>query len=108
MKLNFKVDKAFDVGIKRLGKLLGYECGEGITVYAEKGDKIGVKLADGVATVYYRDKVQFFRGLGILAENVKKSCQFEIFEDGHFTTLSAMIDASRCLVPKVESVFSVI
>ena len=108
MKLNFKVDKGFDVGIKRLEKLLGYECGEGITVYAEAGDKIGVTLSGGVATIYYRDKVQFFRGLGVLIENVKKSCQFEIFEDGHFTTLSAMIDASRCLVPKVESVFSVL
>ena len=108
MKLNFKVDKDFEIGIKRLEKLLGYECGDGITVYAEQGDKIGVTLSDGVARIYYRDKVQFFRGIGILVENVKKSSQFELLEDGHFTTLSAMIDASRCLVPKVESVFSVL
>ena len=108
MKLNFKVDKTFDEGIKRLRELLGYECGDGITVYAERGEKIGVKLSDGVATIYYRDKVQFFRGIGVLIENAKNSSQFEIFEEGHFTTLSAMVDASRCSVPKVESVFRVL
>ena len=103
MKLNFKVDDSLSTGIGRLAAVLGYECGDGITVYAECGDKIGVTLFDRVAKIYYRDKVQFFRGIGILVENAKKSSQFEIFEDGFFTTLSAMIDASRCAVPTVES-----
>lgn len=108
MKLNFNVDKSFDLGIDRLAGVLGFERGEGIEVSAVRGDRIGVSLKDGKAVVYYRDKVQFFRGLGVLIENAKKSAEFDITEDGFFETLSAMIDSSRCGVPTVKTVKSLI
>ena len=104
MKLNFNVDRSFDLGIERLSGTLGFERGEGISVSAVKGEKIGVSLKDGKAVIYYRDKVQFFRGLGVLIENAKKSDKFDITEDGFFETLSAMIDSSRCGVPTVKTV----
>ena len=108
MKLNFNVDKSFDLGIDRLAGTLGFERGEGISVSAVKGDRIGVSLKDGKAVIYYRDKVQFFRGLGVLIENAKKSAELDITEDGFFETLSAMIDSSRCGVPTVKTVKGII
>ena len=104
MKLNLKAEAALVESAKRLEDILGFECTEsGIAVTAVSGDKIGVTMKDGAATIYYRDKVQFFRGLGILIENAKKSSEFEIFEDGYFKNISAMIDASRCSVPTVKT-----
>ena len=73
MKLNFKVDEAFRCGIERLAATLGYTCAEdGITVTAQKGEKIGVACKDGAAVIYYRERVQFYRGIGLLLENLKK------------------------------------
>ncbi len=105
MKLNFNVDAELSVGIDRLADILGYEISEsGISVSAEKGERIGASLKNGKATVYYRDKVQFFRGLGTLVEKAKTGSDFDVSEDGFFTTLSTMVDASRCAVPTVSSV----
>ncbi|MBQ8907246.1 MAG: beta-N-acetylhexosaminidase [Clostridia bacterium] len=104
MKLNFKVDEAFRCGIERLAATLGYTCAEdGITVTAQKGEKIGVACKDGAAVIYYRERVQFYRGIGLLLENLKKSARFEVFEDGFFVNVSTMIDASRAAVPSVVS-----
>ena len=104
MKLNFRVDPFFDKGIDRLADLLGYERGDGITVKAIQGDRIGVSLKDGVAVIYYRDKAQFFRGLGTLASKAKNAGSLDITEDGHFEFISHMLDASRCAVPRVSTV----
>ena len=85
MKLNFKVCECLSEGIKRLEGILGYEISDGgIKVFAVEGEKIGVTLKNGEATVYYKSKVQFFRGIGVLIENAKKSSEFEVFFDGHF------------------------
>lgn len=104
MKLNFKVNEEFRCGIERLAATLGYEIAEdGITVTAEKGEKIGVSYQNGAAVIYYRERVQLYRGIGLLLENLKKSASFEIVEDGFFVNVSTMIDASRAAVPSVES-----
>ena len=108
LKLDFKVDNAFDKGIKRLSLLLGYELGEGVCVFAVHGEKIGVSLHGGTATVYYREKVQFFRGVGILVEKMKSSNEFDVTEDTFFKTVASMIDASRCGVPTVKTVKSLL
>ena len=109
MKLNFKVDAELLSAAERIFPTLGIEaCECGITVNAVKGDRIGVSLSNGEATVYYRDKVQFFRGLGVLVEKAKDNSAFDITEDGYFKNVSAMIDASRCSVPTVSSVKQVL
>ena len=108
MKLNFNVDSAFDIGIDRLSGILGYEIGDGITVTAVKGEKLGVSLHGGTATVFYREKVQFFRGVGILVEKMKSSSEFDVTEDTFFKTVASMIDASRCGVPTVKTVKSLL
>ena len=104
MKLKFNVDKAFDAGIQRLAEILGYEQStDGITVTAVEGERIGVSLKDSCATIYYNKKHYFYRALGLLVENAKKSSAFDITEDSHFTMLGVMIDTSRCGVPTVDS-----
>ena len=108
MKLEFNVDPELLLGAKRILPLLGAEMGCGITVTAVKGDRIGVSLRNSAATIYYRDKVQFYRGIGVLLENAKKSSDFEITEDGYFKNISAMIDSSRCGVPTVKTVKRII
>ncbi len=103
MKLNFKVDLSFNAGITRLASVLGYECApSGITVTAEKSDKAGVVLRDKSATVYYNEHSYFWRGLGILVENLKNSEAFEIFEDTNFTMRGVMMDCSNYHIISVE------
>ena len=46
---------------------------------------------------------QFFRELGVLVENLKKSDKFDVIEDGYFNTVGVMIDASRCAVATVAT-----
>ena len=101
--LKFNVSSEFKSGIERLSRVLGFEIGEGINITAEKGDRIGVSLKDGNAVIYYRDKVQFFREIGVLLEKLKASDSFEIFEDGYFENLTTMIDTSRCGAPTVAT-----
>ena len=108
MKLNFKVAEELMLGVDRLSSVLGYELGEGITVSAVKGERIGVSLKGGAATIYYREKVQFFRGIGVLLQNAKEKDEFDITEDGFFDTVASMIDASRCGVPKISTVKSLL
>ncbi len=107
MRFNFNVDKAFDKGIERLSQVLGYELGEGIDVCAIEGDKIGVSLKNGKAVIYHKNKAQFFRGIGILVEHANEG-EFEIADDSFFNTLGAMIDSSRCGVPTIKTVKSLL
>ena len=109
MKLNLNSCSSFAAAAARLVPLVGAEISDaGIPVEAVQGERIGVSLKGGKATIYYRERVHFFRGLGLLVENAKRSDRFDITEDGYFTGLSAMIDASRCGVPRVSSVKRII
>ena len=107
MVFNFKVDAEFQTGIERLKARLGYEIGEGTLVTAEKGERIGVTLKDGKATIYYVKKVHFFRMLARLVAEAKKSDSFEIFEDTFFTELSTMIGAATG-TPKLDAIFELL
>jgi len=103
MKFNFKIDSSFMEGVQRLTAVLGFEIGEGIEVTATEGERRGVSLKDGKATLYYDKKFYFFRALGLLVENARKSDSFDITEDSFFEDLGVMIDTSRCGVPTVDS-----
>lgn len=105
MKIKFNVDESLVKSAVRLSDILGFtEDESGIPVYSVCGDKVGVSLIDGIGTIYYSAKHQFFRELGLFIENCKSKKEFEIFEDNHFKTIGAMIDTSRCAVPRVETV----
>ena len=104
--LSFEVEKGLLAGVERLQSVLGFTIGDGITVLAKQGDKLGVCKQGGTATIYYQAKHQFFRELGVLVENLRKNDgDFEAEEDGFFETLATMVDASRCGVPTVEAFY---
>ena len=104
VSFQFDVDGTFACGIKRLSEVLGYRCGGGITVTAERSDTIGVSLHDGRAVIRYGCKHHFFRELGVLTEHARTETDFDITEDGFFTEISAMLDSSRCAVPTVDGI----
>ena len=60
---NFQVDSKLLCGIERLQSILNFTCGEGITVTAEQGEKLGVTLRDSKAVIYYDKPFRFFREL---------------------------------------------
>ncbi len=107
LKFHFHIDGDLMEGVERLAPVLGYEMGGGITVFAEKSDRTGLSLSGGKATVYYTEKHLFFRQLGILAEHAGEE-HFEAFEDGFFQNISVMLDASRCAVPTVKTMFKML
>lgn len=107
MKLRFEIEEKLLEGAMRIAPILGIEEGEGITLSAVESDKNGVVLKDGKAVIYYTRPSVFFRELCVLAENAHKG-DFEIFEDTHFETLAVMIDASRCAVPTLESLYKML
>ena len=103
MKLSFKINNEFENGVQRLASVLGYEIGEGgISVSAQKGDKVGVSLKDKQATIYYIQKNHFFRELGVLVEHAKKSDSFDISEDGFFSMTGVMMDTSNYHIITVD------
>ena len=105
MKIRFHTDKLFEEGINRLASVLNYEiCPDGIPLYAVCGDKIGVSLKDGVATIYYTAPHHFFRELGVFLENAETNTAFEIYEDTFFQTISDMLDVSRGAAPTVRAI----
>jgi len=104
LKFSFNVDSDLMVGIERLKNVLGYEIGEGISVTAVKGERLGVSFKNGEAVIYYPKKHLFFRELGVLVEHARISDECEITEDGFFDVVSTMIDVSRNGVLKVKAV----
>ena len=102
--MNVKIlNPEFEKTAKRLCPIIGFELGEGgITVSAEKGERLGVTLKDGVATIYYTEHYQFFRELAILIARAKTASAFEVNEDTFFENPCVMLDASRGAVITVE------
>ena len=102
--MNVKIlNPEFEKAAKRLCPIIGFELGEGgITVSAKKGERIGVTLKDGMATIYYTEHYQFFRELAILVARAKTASAFEVNEDTFFKNPCVMLDASRGAVIKVE------
>ncbi|MBQ9778108.1 MAG: hypothetical protein IJW22_04195, partial [Clostridia bacterium] len=106
--LKFNIPDDLAKKAERLQPLLGFTQGNEITVSAVMGEKNGVTLQNGNAVIYYTKLHMFFRELGILLENARKSDAFEIFEQAYFETLSVMLDVSRCGVPQKSTVFRLI
>ena len=107
MKIKFNVDPKFNIGIKRLENLLGYEISDdGTELTAILGDRIGTSLKNGKGTIYYNKTNQFFRELSIFVQNALKKDEFDITEDGFFETTGLLLDASRNAVKTVDTVCS--
>lgn len=107
MKLNFILEdqKLFE-GVSIICDEYGFELGaDGIEVFSEKSQyKLEVSYKAGKAKIKYKEKIHFFRGLGLLLEKLKSGSDFEIVEEPQFSSNGAMFDVSRNAVLKASSI----
>ena len=96
MHLNFiKLPDELSEGLSQIKKLLGFEiCSDGLKVEVVKGKLLSVSKKSDSAMICYNTKVQFFRALSILLENIQLSC-FEKNEESVLKTSGVMLDMSR-------------
>ncbi len=103
MLFTFSVDESLHVGIKRLAPILGFEVGaSGILVEAELGDRMGIVRKGDQATIYHRNRAEFFRGLGLLCEHIEEE-QVELFENTDFRELSVMVGTAHYGSPNTDT-----
>ena len=97
MKLNFiNLPSEFIKGSERAAKKLGVSLTDGgAKVLVEKGDKIGVIKKGDSVTLYYKEKIHFFRAFGLLVESLSAGGDFEIEEKINFDTTGVMPDLSN-------------
>jgi len=98
LKLHFVGEMtALKDGVQILSQELQFiEAEEGITVTVEPsaGD-LEVGFEQEQAYIRYGQKHQFFRGLGLLIQHLRKGAPFEIHEKQQFDTIGPMFDLSR-------------
>ncbi|QMV42497.1 beta-N-acetylhexosaminidase [Cohnella cholangitidis] len=109
MKLHFEGDlDALRPGIRALSQELGLsEEAEGLIVQVGRSgneNDLEVGLKQGKAYIYYGQKHQFFRGLGLLLQTLSEGdSDFELRERQQFDTIGPMFDLSRNAVLTVDS-----
>ncbi len=110
MRLSFTGEtRDVEEGLAILCPLLDVEVAEGglsVEVARTEGDRVEVSRRGGALTIRYREKVRFFRALGLLVERLREGGgDFEVIEDPWFDTIGPMVDVSQGnAVPTVETV----
>lgn len=85
-------------GIEILGEKLGFRIAEsGLKVKVEKVSEniIEINFNNGICCIKYKEKIHFFRALGILLENLKHTGKFILVEKPQFRLDGVMFDVSR-------------
>lgn len=94
-------------GILALGQDYGFEVSEvGMPVEVEHREgPIEVVFGDGLGKISFQHPIHFFRGLGLLVEQLRQGNErFTLVEYPQFQTSGPMFDCSRNAVLKVESI----
>ena len=108
MKLNFTGEiQELRSGMEILCKRLGLQLDSaGMTVKVSKRDgDLELKKENEDITIFYQDKIHFYRALGLLREKLCEGTdQFHIKETPNFETNGIMVDCSRNAVMSVDSV----
>ncbi len=96
MVISFQSCEAFGEGLSRVLPILGVECGEGgYSLRAEQADFLGASLSGKEGVIYYKEKIHFFRALGLFVEKARLGGDFEVRESLSFDTVGMMFDTSR-------------
>ncbi len=99
IKLRFQGEtKELTAGIEILAPELNVEVtpqGLPVNVSRVKQNLLRVTKKSNKAEIHYSQKNHFFRGLGILLQEMKEKKEFEIIEEPQFTTVGAMFDVSQ-------------
>ncbi len=90
---NFELYKGIEILLPDLGGSLS---SDGIIVNAVKTseNKLLVERRGNIATIIYKEKIHFFRALGILAEHIDEN-EIDIAEPVYFDTNGVMFDVSQ-------------
>lgn len=108
MNFHFKGDtKHLEKGIQLLSNQLNFTSSlAGLNVHIEKTNEsiLHVTLNQNQALIKYQHDIHFFRGLGLLLEEIQHSDHFAIDETPQFITNGIMVDCSRNGVMTVEAI----
>ncbi len=111
IKLKFIGDiSEVEKGLNILLPKLKTELSDGGVPIKVKKQKKGFRALckSGICEILYNEKSDFFRALALLINAVRDKKDIDISEVRQFKTVGAMIDVSRGLVYKKESVFELI
>lgn len=108
MNLSFKLTGDFapvENGCKILSKRLGINFSQaGTPLYVKnEGDSLVINIESDGYSITYSNLTEFFRGLGILCDGIRKDIDFEVTEKKRFETCGIMYDVSVGAVYKVET-----
>ncbi|GAA0323697.1 beta-N-acetylhexosaminidase [Bacillus carboniphilus] len=108
MKICFKGNlEGIEKGIDIMSEYLDFTIApEGMEVHISQVEEsiLHVSLEQNVAHIQFQKKIHFFRGLGLLLENIRTKNQFTITETPQFDTNGVMLDCSRNGVMTTESI----
>lgn len=104
MVLNFVNSGEFSKALERIKSILNFDIAiGGIPVEFIKGDKSAVSFKNGEGKIYYKEKNNIFRNLGIFLENIKTKNEFYIEEKLRFDMVGVMLDVAHGGTTKVEA-----
>ncbi|OCA85998.1 glycoside hydrolase [Bacillus sp. FJAT-27225] len=108
MKINFTGDTAeLSEGLKLIADEMDLQLtnnGYPIHITKKAVGNLEVKNENGKGSIIYKEKIHFFRALGLWIENYTKLGDFDITESPQFDMNGAMLDASRNGVLSVPSI----
>ncbi|MEG2499850.1 MAG: beta-N-acetylhexosaminidase [Oscillospiraceae bacterium] len=91
-------------GLEQIASVLDVElCESGIPIKVTVGEKFSVKYQKGKGEICAANRVQFFRGIGLLCEYAQKSQDLEQTSQPVFEKLAASFDMSRNGVLTVDT-----
>lgn len=96
MNLKFlNLPKELEAGAKRASKTLDFKISEdGLEIQVVKCDGIFAKKCGNEISVGYKEKIHFFRALGLLCEKIKENSDFHVEETPILNTCGVMPDLS--------------
>ncbi|MFC4075816.1 beta-N-acetylhexosaminidase [Salinithrix halophila] len=108
MKLRFEGSISdLEEGLAELCPELGIirdEQGVSVTVEKTGRYRLEVSVEKGRATIRFKEKIHFFRGLGLLMEKLRQGEEGRVEEVPRFTMNGAMFDCSRNAVLRPETI----
>lgn len=92
-------------GLRLISWKLGLELvADGLPVRVEKSaGRIEARLLNGQGVIRFKERIHFFRALGLFVEAAQAAQQFEVVEEPQFTMNGVLLDASRNGVMTVDS-----
>jgi len=103
MQINISNLNIFQEGIKEIAKDYDITIDIGLEIYSKQANSLKVVIENNKATIFYTNKVSFFRGFMKLIQNYNKK-SFIIEEKNAYKSLGIMIDNSRNAVLNIQAI----